>query len=80
VRSCHVQVQLNWFIQLPNTGQPGGSNVTFYIQATDKVGSAISPQYSHTVKWLFPTDINGDGIVDVADVARVVKDFGRFNP
>ena len=61
--------------------QSGACNVTFVIKASDRVGNvATSPQYSYPVKDLFVTDINGDGKVDISDLARVSAAYGRFMP
>lgn len=63
-------------------GLPGNSNVTLFIRACDGAGNiASSSLYDYTVKNVFVTDINGDGKVDISDLARVSADFGKFiNP
>jgi hypothetical protein len=76
----------NWVAVIPAQQVPNSYtrvSVEFFIQAIDKAvppNSARSPKYSYLVKWLYEVDINGDGTVDITDIATVARQFGKYDP
>lgn len=67
-----------WTCEIPP--QLGWSTVTFSIQATSGGISMQKGPYSYNVQQLLPTDINGDGKVNLIDTFRTALDFGKTIP
>lgn len=69
----------SWRTEIP--GQSNDSRtVEFFVIAYGDSGSLQSPTYSFSIRALLGSDINGDGRVDVRDVAYVCKDYGKKGP
>jgi hypothetical protein len=65
-----------WSTTIP--GQPGNSAVEFFLTAYDKTGNKKTTQsYSYAVKDLIVGDLNGDGTVNIIDIATVARNFGK---
>jgi hypothetical protein len=68
-----------WNTTIP--GQPGNSTVGFYVTATDKAGNMNSTGIdSYIVKPFLLGDINGDGIVNMWDIATTARHFMEHYP
>lgn len=67
-----------WTSTVP--GQPSNTSVTFFVEAYDRAGlQATSSTYNWTVNdYIYAyADINGDGKIDMKDIGRVARLFGK---